>query len=102
MSKLVESEAICWFRGNLPSETLNLLRVAGVAADVVLVQHLWLFNPAIAPYAYEFTVYKTNKEVGVAVALSTICGNKLEAPLDAAVNTQAGALIGDCFLHPDV
>ena len=98
----MESDAICWFRWNLPSATLDLLGVAGEAADVALVQHLWLYNPAIAPDVYEFTVYKTNKEAGVAVALSTICGTKWEASLDAAVNSQVGALFGDCFLHPDV
>ena len=94
--KYIKNDNICWLEWSLASVPIESVPTSGCeAADIVLAQHLRLYEPAIAPDVYEQAFNRSLDDEAVARALSAICNNAWGGALDARLKADAGSLFGD-------
>jgi hypothetical protein len=94
--KYIKNDNICWLEWSLASVPIESVPTSGCeAADIVLAQHLRLYEPAIAPDVYEQAFNRSLDDEAVARAISAICNNAWGEALDARLKVDAGSLFGD-------
>jgi hypothetical protein len=94
--QFVELDEVCLLQWNLPSAMVKIPGGGCEAADVVLAQHIWHSNPALAPDVYSSAAFSPDSRSG-AIALSSICDEYWAKTLDSALAPHIDLIDGFSF-----